>query len=570
MVEPRHPPSQRLAPLLVIGAVAVLAVTALAQRSFGQPTAVDAQFAGLCVLAALTAAYRPGTRFGLALGAAPAAMLALQYSPLAVTVAAPWIYLAAWMASTAVDGNDFQLRRWWTGLGAAGAQTLALCAAAWSIGYVDGLTGERPSLTFAAAAAGGGAYLILLLAVAVAEEVGRVRGVRWVLLTTGLIYEAGGWVIGSIIAATAHTNGRSFAWLLLIGLALLAMELVRMRRRARHAESQARRLRDLQLAGHRIIFGESELLAIARQIYAECRRVVHFSWFHFQLAGEGGWEEGWWAGPEGLVREGLPQPPPLPPPLPGIHKRSEWKVVERRLGSDERTVGRLRLWCDPRRLEEDSIEWLEALLPEMASSIHSALLDREAHQDPLTGLPDRRVLENRLEQALHRARGNGIPAAVVMIDLDRFKQVNDRYGHAVGDRALIAVATLLEEHRRGRDLCCRYGGEEFSVVLEDTDGETALAVAERLRIAVEGFHFTAAGRSLALRISAGVAAYPELHVGRSEELLELADVALYEAKRRGRNRCLLNLGQGRFQQVDGDTVDPDEPPQPPSAPTLFA
>ena len=160
--------------------------------------------------------------------------------------------------------------------------------------------------------------------------------------------------------------------------------------------------------------------------------------------------------------------------------------------------------------------------------------------------------------------------AIVMCDLDRFKRINDRIGHAAGDQALIEVARLMEDHRRESDLCCRYGGEEFAVILERTDGETALRVAERLRAAVESLVFKVKGRRVLLRISAGVASFPALTVKSADDLLKLADDALYEAKRVGRNRCLLNVGGHRFVDVKGEYTDADDPQQKLEPPTLFA
>lgn len=139
--------------------------------------------------------------------------------------------------------------------------------------------------------------------------------------------------------------------------------------------------------------------------------------------------------------------------------------------------------------------------------------------------------------------------SVIMVDLDHFKLINDRYGHAIGDQALVHVTRLLEEHRREADVCCRYGGEEFALVLEDADGETALAVAERIRRAVETSEFVPDGKQVPLRLSAGIASFPNLPIKKGRELIELADEALYEAKRRGRNLCLLKLGQARFRDV---------------------
>ena len=108
------------------------------------------------------------------------------------------------------------------------------------------------------------------------------------------------------------------------------------------------------------------------------------------------------------------------------------------------------------------------------------------------------------------------------------------------------------------------------MVLDDADGVTALQVAERLRCAVELAIMEVDFKKIPLKISVGVASYPELHVKEASELIELADAALYEAKRQGRNRCLLHMGQGRYRQVDGTVIDPENPPPKVEPPTLFA
>jgi diguanylate cyclase (GGDEF)-like protein len=329
-------------------------------------------------------------------------------------------------------------------------------------------------------------------------------------------------------------------------------------------------MQEVHLAGHRIIFGESEPLAIARQIFGECRRLLTFSWFQLALLDSNGVEQSWFSGPDGWVREGEPEPPPRPAALPGIHRRVAWQMVERELSVPGRRLGFIRMWCDPRQQRPGAVGWLDALLPQMASSVHSVVLDREARQDPLTGLADRRALEERLLNAHAQALESGTPMAVVMCDLDRFKRINDLYGHATGDQALMAVAAILEAHRRERDLCCRYGGEEFAVVLEATDGRVGLQVAERLREAVEQLLFKPHGRQIALKLSAGVAAFPELHVTQAGELLELADEALYKAKKLGRNRCLLARGGGRFETVGGKILGEADSGREPKIPTLFA
>jgi diguanylate cyclase (GGDEF)-like protein len=306
------------------------------------------------------------------------------------------------------------------------------------------------------------------------------------------------------------------------------------------------------------------------QVLEECRNVVPFSWFQFELLqGEGG-PRSWFAGPDGRIEEGLPEPADSPPALPGIHRRSSWKILGRELKGDGEAIARVRFWCDPRCLEPTSVELLDSLLPQVASSVHRALLDRRAKHDALTGLADRGVLESRLEAVFAAARDEGGSMAVIMCDLDRFKRVNDTYGHTVGDRALLEVARVLEEHRRETDLCCRYGGEEFALILDQTDGETAQKVAERLRLEMQRSAFMVQDERVQLRLSAGIAAFPELFVREGKELLILADEALRVAKNRGRNRSLLHLGRGRFRQADGTIVEVGDSPSQPIAPTLFA
>jgi diguanylate cyclase (GGDEF)-like protein len=156
-----------------------------------------------------------------------------------------------------------------------------------------------------------------------------------------------------------------------------------------------------------------------------------------------------------------------------------------------------------------------------------------------------------------------------MCDLDRFKRINDTFGHLAGDRALALVGAVLARHKRADDLLARYGGEEFTVLLEHADGGAALAVAERLRRAVEEIDFEVDGTPVPLTVSAGVAACPELTVKTPTELILLADGALYEAKRRGRNRCLLDLGAGRYRGPAGHVVV-SESRRPAQAPRIFA
>jgi len=172
-------------------------------------------------------------------------------------------------------------------------------------------------------------------------------------------------------------------------------------------------------------------------------------------------------------------------------------------------------------------------------SVQVRVRDAEAlaMTDVLTGIWNRRYFEERYPAELQRARRYHRSLAVLMIDIDSFKSYNDTYGHLAGDQALQAVAQLLKTNLRTSDILCRYGGEEFVVLLPESDLEHAVLAAEKLRRAVAAEllpigHSQASGR---LTISIGVAACPENGEGE-RELLHQADRALYAAKKGGRNR----------------------------------
>ncbi len=158
-------------------------------------------------------------------------------------------------------------------------------------------------------------------------------------------------------------------------------------------------------------------------------------------------------------------------------------------------------------------------------------LKEETIRDPLTGLYNRRFLGDYLSRELIRAKREGGRVALIMIDLDRFKQINDTAGHAAGDLVLMEIATLLKRHIRGSDIACRYGGEEFTLVLPNATPESALRKAEAICSAIREDR----DRLLEVTASLGVAFFPD-HAADPESLLRAADEALYEAKRKGRNR----------------------------------
>lgn len=162
------------------------------------------------------------------------------------------------------------------------------------------------------------------------------------------------------------------------------------------------------------------------------------------------------------------------------------------------------------------------------------LLNENAHLDPLTGLPNRRALMERLQQEWARMKRLGGPLSFIMVDLDHFKKVNDTYGHNVGDRLLQETSKALAQECRKTDLPARYGGEEFAILVPDEPVSSAVHLAERCRQAVEKVFLTAHGATVRATTSFGVADAPG--PSSAEALVERADEALYQAKEAGRNR----------------------------------
>jgi len=185
---------------------------------------------------------------------------------------------------------------------------------------------------------------------------------------------------------------------------------------------------------------------------------------------------------------------------------------------------------------------LAALLA--ARQVRAGILARRALVDELTQLPNHRYLQERLAMEISRADRGRCPLSVAMLDIDRFKNINDEFGHLVGDQALKQLADLLADAMRESDVVARYGGEEFLIIMPRTSLKAAMAVAERLREKVEDAVFEArvhgaTGRHASkvcvrFTVSLGVAAYPD-HAQRGDELIMAADLALFAAKHASRN-----------------------------------
>lgn len=202
------------------------------------------------------------------------------------------------------------------------------------------------------------------------------------------------------------------------------------------------------------------------------------------------------------------------------------------------TLGVLTLHSSKRNaFRESELQSLESVADICANSIQNAhyveRVKQLAYLDGLTGIFNRRFFELRIMEEIERARRYGTGMAVIMADIDQFKRLNDEFGHLLGDEVLRQVSSLFHQQLRKIDIVCRYGGEEFAILLTQTSGQQALTIAEKLRRLVEGWQFPGVPRTIT--ISAGVAAFPT--DGRTrDEIIRAADNGLYAAKQSGRNK----------------------------------
>ncbi len=210
------------------------------------------------------------------------------------------------------------------------------------------------------------------------------------------------------------------------------------------------------------------------------------------------------------------------------------------------TLGVLTLHSSqPNAFRDNELQSLESVADICANSIQNAhYVDRVkqlAYLDGLTGIFNRRFFELRIMEEIERARRYGTGMAVIMADIDQFKRLNDEFGHLLGDEVLRQVSSLFHQQLRKIDVVCRYGGEEFAILLTQTTAKPAVTIAEKLRRLVEGFQFPGVPRTVT--ISAGVAAFPT-HGKTRDELIRAADNGLYAAKQAGRNRvCVATQSQ---------------------------
>lgn len=207
----------------------------------------------------------------------------------------------------------------------------------------------------------------------------------------------------------------------------------------------------------------------------------------------------------------------------------------------------LRRTVDTPKFDRADVEFAETVVRSGVAAIQRAhaiettradnhRLEALAQTDPLTQLVNRRALTIRLVTEMERVRRYNAPLALLLLDLDHFKLINDTYGHLVGDDVLFGVAALLQRAVRTVDTVARYGGEEFVIVLPETGKQGALSFAERLRDRLASHRFAiAGGKEIHITGSIGVAIYPSHGLESVEDLVRAADSALYRAKGGGRN-----------------------------------
>lgn len=376
------------------------------------------------------------------------------------------------------------------------------------------------------------------------------------------LWDGAGWILAAAVAIVADRVGAVQIAPLVCGFLLLtAVGAAREADRRRHL----RRIRDLQHVGSvsQRITPEDGVAKLAASCLSEARGALDFQIFEIELRTEDGTEI-FHATTYGPLLDGAAEVAPHPPPAPGIHMRREWKTLSRRLASSpsgrdhDVELGHLRLWIDPRDAGEHDDDLFADLCSQIAAQIDRARLDREARIDRLTGLTRRHVFDRELERRFTLAQREGHAVALLLFDLDHFKQVNDGHGHEAGDRVLEATGAVLRRAADPGGLACRWGGEELALLLW-AGGTNALVFAEELRRFIADQAVPTRDGSLSVTTSVGVSAFPDLLVREPQDLVECADQALYAAKENGRNRALLACGRGRFKSPSGEFVGDDEP-----------
>ncbi len=206
---------------------------------------------------------------------------------------------------------------------------------------------------------------------------------------------------------------------------------------------------------------------------------------------------------------------------------------------EEQSLGEIT-FSSKKRFTTAHLEKLENLLCQLIHPLRNSILYQKAlkaaHSDALTGLKNRGALDKILKREVDISIRHDTPLSLIVLDIDYFKSINDQYGHAIGDKVLKSLSRCIENEIRGCDILFRYGGEEFVIVLTNTDLDGAELLSERIRHRVINESFMINNKAVPIRISLGVAQIENNE--DAEELFTKTDTALYEAKRNGRNKTV--------------------------------
>ncbi len=235
----------------------------------------------------------------------------------------------------------------------------------------------------------------------------------------------------------------------------------------------------------------------------------------------------------------LPPATLVPVVLGGLFIRSRWNLGHPHLVMALSVVSDMVLLV--------ALIWLFALMIRRVETERAAI-QRQAETDQLTGIYNRRYFETSLDQEVERARRYSSTLALLMIDVDNFKQLNDRHGHLVGDRLLYQLTRECETCLRASDVFCRYGGDEFAIIAPETPGPAAMALARRMRQNIGALELGTSPGTLA--ISIGIAVW-EQGFKTKDDLIAAADSALYQAKSAGRDRECLYLSRRQLTDING-------------------
>ena len=552
-----------------VGAASLLALAVATVASWrGDLTAVAWIAAG--GLLGLAGAYRPLRRGQSGLAAVPMPALALTVG----AAGAGWAAALARLLRPVLLRRLSPVGRVAERRGISRQLSDALAVGAVTLAAASLLTSSWSASPLLRAAGSGGSLLLYTLGLWALDRLQRAarRPSRSELVATRAdldlqagLWDALGWALGLAAAPAVLAAGWSRISPLFVALAAIAVVAALERGRVEALRDQ---LQALERVATLVATPSRRRSDLPREIVRSVSQILEFGWIEVGLVDASDSLEIHSAEHGGPLRGGPATPAARPATRPGIHRRRGWVQIHRPLATAERHLGYIKVWCDPRRLDPGRAELLETLVQQLTATVERVALGAEANVDPLTGLVKRAVFEQRLAKGFEHSRQTGAPLAVAMLDIDWFKAINDTWGHAAGDQALAEVSRALRQTMRRADLCCRYGGEEFAIVLDGLDGAGALVAVDRLREAVEELEtdLETDGERVALTLSAGVAAIPELVVDDWKGLVDLADQALYAAKRSGRNRTLLSAGPERFRGVEG--VDYGPPSRPPAAPRL--